>query len=159
VINSLWIDVEVMEGLNNRLQAKYADAGRHVVKSHEYLTNDAELVLVAYGSPARICRTVVDLAREEGMNIGLLRPITLFPFPERHIADLAASGKRFMAVEMSAGQMVEDVRLAVNGRAEVLFHGRTGGAVPTPTEILNRVRAAFGRPPVVSHYVSKEASP
>jgi len=93
IINSLWIDVDVMEKLNQRIQAKYTDAAMHVVKCHEYLTNDAELVLVAYGSPARICRTVVDMAREDGMNVGLLRPITLFPFPERHIADLATRGK------------------------------------------------------------------
>lgn len=154
IINSLWIDTEVMEGLNERMQAKYLAAQKHEVRYFQYKTNDADLVLVAYGSPARICRTVVDLARDEGMKVGLFRPITLFPFPTRQIARLAKAGKRFMAVEMSAGQMVEDVRLAVNGASDVSFYGRTGGAVPTPTEILNVVRKSFGKPPLISHYSS-----
>ncbi|MCX8053509.1 MAG: 3-methyl-2-oxobutanoate dehydrogenase subunit VorB [Armatimonadetes bacterium] len=152
IINSLWIKTEVMEGLNNRIQAKYAAARRHEVRYQEYRTDDADLVLVAYGSTARICRSVVDMARDEGIAVGLFRPISLYPFPEQQIADLAASGRRFLVAEMSAGQMVEDVRLAVNGSTDVYFHGRTGGAVPTPTEILNKVRAVFGKPPVVSHY-------
>ncbi len=157
VINSLWIKTEVMEGLNDRIQAKYADARLHEVRYHEHQTEDADLVLVAYGSTARICRSVVDMARDEGMRVGLFRPISLYPFPEGRISDLAASGRRFLVAEMSAGQMVEDVRLAANGLTDVSFHGRTGGAVPTPTEILNKVRAAFGKPPVVSIYNRKEA--
>lgn len=151
IINSLWIDPDVMEGLNLRMQAKYA-AAQHEVRFADYRTEGAELVLVAYGSPARICKTVVDMARDEGMKVGLLRPITLFPFPSARIAKIAAAGSRFMVVEMSHGQMVEDVRLAVNGVTDVSFYGRSGGAVPTPTEVLNQVRAAFGKPPVVSHY-------
>lgn len=150
VINSLWIDPDVMENLNQRLQAKYLAAQLHETRFHEYRTEDAELVLVAYGSPARICKTVVDMAREEGLPVGMLRPITLFPFPTQQIADLARNGKRFLVVEMSCGQMVEDVRLAVNGMADVAFHGRTGGAVPTPNEILNIVKAGFGKVPVAS---------
>lgn len=156
IINSLWIDPDVMERLNERIQAKYAAASMHEVRYSDYLTEDADLVLVAYGSPARICRTVVDMARDEGMKVGMLRPITLFPFPTRPISDLAQNGHRFMVVEMSHGQMVEDVRLAVNGAAEVDFYGRTGGSVPTPTEILNEVRAKFGKPPVFSHYPSRK---
>ncbi|MEN6357918.1 MAG: 3-methyl-2-oxobutanoate dehydrogenase subunit VorB [Armatimonadota bacterium] len=156
IINSLWIDPEVLEGLNQRIQAKYAAAQMHEVRFKEYQTEDAELVMVAYGCPARICRSVVDMARDEGMKVGLLRPITLFPFPTLQIADLAKDGKRFLVVEMNCGQMVEDVRLAVNGASEVEFYGRSGGAVPTPTEILNEVRARFGKPPVVSHYSSRK---
>ena len=156
IINSLWIDPDVMEGLNLRLQAKYAAAEQHEVRYSEYRADDAELLLVAYGSPARICKTVVDRARDEGMKVGLMRPITLFPYPTTAIADQAARGKRFLVVEMSHGQMVEDVKLAVNGAADVAFHGRSGGAVPTPTEILNQVRAVFGKPPVVSHYGIRE---
>lgn len=159
IINSLWIDAIVMEGINQRLQAKYLEAERTEVRLHDYCLDDAELVLIAYGSPARICKTVVDLAREDGMKVGLLRPITLFPFPSRQIANLAAGGRRFVVVEMSAGQMVEDVRLAVNGMAEVTFYGRTGGVVPTPTEVLDQVRAAFGKPPLVSHYPRPVDSP
>ncbi|MCL5105103.1 MAG: 3-methyl-2-oxobutanoate dehydrogenase subunit VorB, partial [Armatimonadetes bacterium] len=156
IINSLWIDPEVMENVNLRMQAKYAMAQQHEVKYHEYRTEGAELVLVAYGSPARICKTVVDMARDEGMSVGLLRPITLFPYPSHRIAELARDGKRFMAVEMSHGQMVEDVRLAVNGMADVAFYGRSGGVVPTPTDVLNAVRASFGKPPVVSRYPASE---
>ncbi len=164
IINSLWIDPEVLEGLNHRMQAKYADMQTHEVRFSDYRTEDAELVLVAYGSPARICKSVVDHARDEGMKVGLLRPITLFPYPSARIAELASAGKRFMVVEMSHGQMVEDVKLAVNGMADVSFYGRSGGAVPTPTEILNEVRRTFGKPPVITHYPqskdsrSKEAS-
>lgn len=158
IINSLWIDPKVMEALNRRIQAKYGEAQRHDVRCHEYLTDDAELVLVAYGSPARICRTVVDLARDEGMKVGLLRPVSLFPFPVQQISEMAQSGKRFLTVEMSHGQMVEDVRLAVCGMADVAFYGRSGGAVPTPTEILNQVRAGFGKPPVTSGYSRPDES-
>lgn len=152
VVNSLWIDPQVLEALNLRIQAKYAQAQKEEVRYSEYMAEDAELVLVAYGSPARICRTVVDLAREEGMAVGLFRPVTLFPFPADPIAGLARAGKRFLTVEMSHGQMVEDVRLAVNGVSEVAFYGRSGGVVPTPTEILNQVRAEFGKPPVISNF-------
>ncbi|NLN77945.1 MAG: 3-methyl-2-oxobutanoate dehydrogenase subunit VorB [Armatimonadetes bacterium] len=139
VINSLWIDVNVMEELNIRLQARYRTAERDEVRYAEYQVDDADLVLVAYGCPARVCRTVVDLARQEGLKVGLFRPITLYPFPTARIAEIAKSGSQFMAVEMSCGQMVEDVKLAVNGAAEVLFYGRTGGVVPTPTEVFNFV--------------------
>jgi len=146
VVNSLWIDPPVLEALNQRLQERYRAAERDEVRYAEYRTDDAELILVAYGTTARICRTVVDLAREEGLKVGLLRPITLYPFPTPRLAQLATAGTRFLAVEMSCGQMVEDVRLAVNGAAEVAFHGRTGGAVPTPAEILDRVRELLASP-------------
>ena len=139
VVNSLWIDVNVMEELNIRLQARYRTAERDEVRYAEYQTDDADLVLVAYGCPARVCRTVVDQARLQGLKVGLLRPITLYPFPINRIAKIAQSGSRFLVVEMSCGQMVEDVKLAVNGAADVLFYGRTGGVVPTPTEIFNQV--------------------
>ncbi len=144
IINSLWIDVDVMEALNQKLQEKYRAAERDEVLYREHMTEDADLVLVAYGSPARICRTVVDMAREEGMKVGLLRPITLYPFPSARLLELAEAGKRFMAVEMSMGQMIEDVRLAVNGKADVGFYGRTGGAVPTPADVLENVRECYG---------------
>ena len=156
IINSLWIEPEVLENLNLRMQAKYAAAQLHETRLREYETEDAELILVAYGCTARICRTVVDMARDEGMAVGLLRPITLLPFPTAQIARHAQNGQRFMAVEMSLGQMVEDVRLAVNGMADVAFHGRAGGVVPTPTEILDAVRSTFGKPSVVSRHPSQE---
>ena len=140
IVNSLWIDVPTLEGLNERLQAKYSHMQNHEIRYHDYKTEDAELVLVAYGSSARVCKSVVDEARDEGLKVGMLRPITLFPFPTPQIVKLAQAGKRFMAVEMSCGQMVEDVRLAVNGMADVAFYGRSGGGVPTPAEVLDVVR-------------------
>ncbi len=148
-MNSLWIETDVLEGLNERMAAKYADAEHTQIRCHEYRTHDAELILVAYGSPARICKTAVDMARDEGLRVGMLRPITLLPFPSPQIADLARNGKRFLTVELSRGQMVEDVRLAVNGLAEVAFYGRTGGAVPTPSEILENIRFGFGKASMV----------
>ncbi len=152
VVNSLLIDPVKMQDLNNKIQAKYEKAALNEVEYSEYKTSDAELVLVAYGSPARICRTVVDLARHEGLPVGLLRPITLMPFPTNVISSYAQKDKAFLTVEMSHGQMVEDVRLAVNGKTKVDFYGTSGGVVPTPTDILNTVRAHFGKPPVISHY-------
>ncbi len=154
IVNSLWIDTAVMEGLNNRLQAKYSEARQHEVRFREDDVEDAELVIVAYGSPARICKTVVDMARDDGLKVGLFRPISLYPFPEARLGQLAEAGKRFLVVEMSCGQMLEDVRLAANGRAEISFYGRTGGFVPTPTELLNRVREAFGKSALVTNYTN-----
>ena len=100
--------------------------------------DDADIVIVAYGSVARICRKVAQLAREEGIKVGVIRPITLFPFPTVELQRLAAMGKKFISVELSAGQMVEDVRLAVGN--DVQFYGRTGGIVPTPEEILEQIK-------------------
>ena len=135
-----------MEAVNERLQEKYRAAERDEIRYAEYNTEDAELILIAYGSPARICRTVMDMARERGLKVGLFRPITLYPFPSPRIAQLASGGARFLTVEMSCGQMVEDVRLAVNGAADVAFYGRSGGVVPTPTEIFNHVCKLFAKP-------------
>lgn len=100
----------------------------------------ADVVLVAYGTSARICLGALELARKEGLKIGLFRPITLWPFPDRAIADLADRGKSFVSVEMSMGQMVEDIRLAVNGRTRVDLFSRTGGVLPTEDEILDMCR-------------------
>jgi 2-oxoglutarate ferredoxin oxidoreductase subunit alpha len=146
VINSLYIVPSQLEEVNLRMQAKYAHAAEHLTRSQSILTEDADVVIVAYGSTARICRTVVQMAREEGIRVGLLRPITLYPFPTPAIRSLAEQGKQFLTVEMSSGQMVEDVRLAVNGTSEVAFYGRTGGMIPTPEEILAEVKALAGLP-------------
>ena len=100
------------------------------------MCDDAEYVVVAFGSVARICQEAVDKAREEGIKVGMLRPITLYPFPTEEIARLAKQVKGFLTVEMSVGQMVEDVRLAVNGAVPVEFYGRQGGVVPTAEECL-----------------------
>ncbi|HPP73765.1 MAG TPA: 3-methyl-2-oxobutanoate dehydrogenase subunit VorB [Armatimonadota bacterium] len=140
IINSLWIVPQVLEELNLKLQAKYALMIEHEVRYDEYKVEDADLVLVAYGTTSRLCKTVVDMARKEGLNVGLFRPISLFPFPSIPLEGLAERGKKLLVVEMSHGQMVEDVRLSVNGKTSVGFYGRSGGMVPTPSEILNQVR-------------------
>ena len=138
VVTSLYIESEEMEAVNERLQAKYAQISASEKRWEHYHTDDAEVVTVAYGLSSRVCRKVVDLGRTQGIKVGLLRPITLWPFPSEALAELAAkpSTRLFLSVEMSCGQMVEDVRLAVNGRKPVHFYGRTGGIIPTPEEIL-----------------------
>ena len=106
----------------------------------------AELVFVAYGTAARVCLGAVQAAKEQGLELGLFRPISLWPFPSGELARLAAQGKRFLAVEMSMGQMVEDLRLAVNGAAPVDFFGRCGGIIPSEEEVLAEARRILGWP-------------
>ncbi len=139
VITSLFIQPEMMEQINLRLQAKYKLIQEKEVRYEEYHTEDADYILVAYGLSARIVRKTVDLARDKGIKAGLLRPQTLFPFPSKRISELAGHAKAFLDVEMNSGQMVEDVRLAVNGKTEVFFKGRMGGIIPTPEEILEEL--------------------
>ena len=111
------------------------------MRYEEYLVEDAEIVIVAYGTVARISKSAVNALREKGVKAGLLRPITLYPFPAKAIAKVAAedSVKKFVAVELSMGQMIEDVKLAVNGAKPVEFYGRTGGNVMTPEDIVEFV--------------------
>jgi 2-oxoglutarate ferredoxin oxidoreductase subunit alpha len=122
-----------------------ADREPRVIRSLFMLTDDAEIVVAAFGTAARIARGAVLQARAEGIRAGLVRPITLFPFPEKVIAGIAERAKRFLVVEMNLGQMVEDVRLAVNGRASVSFFGRPGGAVLEGEEILQALLQAQSR--------------
>lgn len=145
-ITSLYIVPEDLDAINQQIQAKYAEACRREVRWEEFETDDADIVLVAYGSIARICRTAMNLARKKGLKVGLFRPISLFPFPVEPLVSLALDGNRFLVVEMSAGQMVEDVRLAVNGAAQVDFYGRLGGVVPTPVEVVEQVEQMLLRP-------------
>ena len=106
------------------------------VRYEEIQCDDADYIFVAYGSSSRICQKSIEIAREKGIKVGLLRPITLFPFPKKPIAKLADRVKGMLSVEMSAGQMVYDVRLAVNGKIPVEHFGRLGGIIPTPDEIV-----------------------
>ena len=124
-----------MEQNNIRLQAKYAKIKAEEVRYETMECEDADYILVAFGSAARICQKTMQLARSKGLKVGLLRPITLFPFPEKIISELAGRVKGFLSVEYNAGQMVNDVRLAVNGRTKVEYFGRMGGIVPTPNEV------------------------
>ncbi len=137
-ITSLYIQSEHMEKKNIELQKKYSKIVENEVRFENYKLDDAEIIIVSYGVSSRTSKKVVDLARAKGIKIGLLRPITLWPFPTKEIENLSKkeSTKFFISVEMSVGQMVEDVRLNVNGRKPVHFYGRTGGIMMTPEEIL-----------------------
>jgi len=135
VIKSLYMGEGELEFRNSILQNKYKKMRDEEVKFETIGIDDADLIVVAFGIGARIALSAVKRLRREGHKIGFFRPITLFPFPEKELAMLADARKRFIVIELNAGQMVEDVRLAVNGKAEVLFYGRTGGAILTPEEI------------------------
>ncbi len=137
VVTSLELQSEKMEIINQRLQAKYKTLEENEVRFEAVECDDADYVIVAFGSSARICSATVEMARAEGLKVGLLRPITLYPFPTRQIAELAARGvKGFLSAELNAGQMVEDVRLAVGGKAPVEHYGRQGGMMFNPDEVL-----------------------
>jgi 2-oxoglutarate ferredoxin oxidoreductase subunit alpha len=140
IITSLFIQPEEMEQVNLSLQKKF-DAMQSEVRWEEFNTEDAEMLLVAFGLSARICQKVMDLGREKGIKIGLLRPITLYPFPYKRISELSEKVEFILDVEMNAGQMVEDVRLAVEGKVPVYFKGRMGGMISTPEDILKEVEA------------------
>src|SRR5690554_6886901 len=144
VINSLFLVAEQLEEHNRKLQKKYQHMREHEQRWELYKCDDAELVMVAYGTTARIVKSVVNQLRDQGIKAGLLRPITIFPFPEKAFAQLPDTVKAFLTVEMSAGQMVEDVRLAVNGKQPVHFFGRTGGIIPTPAEIIEKAKEIMG---------------
>lgn len=144
IINSLYIAPEALEAVNTRLQDKYARMCREEVRWQEEGMEGAEAAFVAYGSSARICQTAIVLLAEQGIRVGLFRPITLYPFPEQQLRALSTRVSRLMTVELSAGQMVDDVRLAVEGRCPVNFYGRTGGVVPTPEEVAEAYLAARG---------------
>jgi 2-oxoglutarate ferredoxin oxidoreductase subunit alpha len=142
VIKSLYMAEGELEQRNNALQEKYRTMKMRDVRYQTYAVEDAELIVVSFGIAARIATAAVRMLREDGMKIGHFRPITLFPFPEQQLRELAGPHRRFMTVELNAGQMVEDVRLAVNGRSEVLFYGRPGGAIITPEELYEQLKGA-----------------
>ncbi len=136
IITSLDLQAVDMEKRNLRLQAKYKKMKENEVRFEEISCEDVEYLLVAYGSSARICQKTVQLARDKGIKVGLLRPITLYPYPTVYLEEIAGKLKGILSVEMSAGQMVEDIRLAVNGKIPVEHYGRFGGMVHSPNEVL-----------------------
>jgi len=142
-ITSLALDSKVHEQLNLRLQAKYRKIMEDEVRFELLHGIGAEYLIVAYGSMARICESTVAMARAQGIKLALLRPITLFPFPEGIIQSMVPHLKGIMSVELSAGQMVEDIRLAVEGKVPVSFFGRCGGVLPTPEEVLDAFKANY----------------
>ncbi len=144
IIQSIDLEPERLESRNLALREKYALIRASEVRWQGHYLDDARWVLVAFGTPARVCLSAARAARSRGLSVGLFRPITLFPFPEVEIADLARRVDGFLVVEMNEGQMLEDVQRAVGGRAEVRFHGRLGGMVPTPDEVLDAVESCVG---------------
>ena len=140
IVRSLWLKEGALEAHNNKLQARYERIQRDEVLCEQYEVDDAEIVVVAYGVAARIVRGAVAKARAEGIKVGWIRPITLWPFPTEEINKAADEFRIFLNVEMSNGQMLEDVKLAVAGKTPVAFHGRPGGGVPTVDEILEKIR-------------------
>jgi 2-oxoglutarate/2-oxoacid ferredoxin oxidoreductase subunit alpha len=143
IITSLNLDSAVQEKHNFKLQAKYRQMEAEEVRFETFNVEDAEYLIVAYGSSARIAQKTIVMAREKGIKIGLLRPITLFPFPVKPLADLVPQLKGILSVEMSAGQMIEDIKLAVECKVRVEHFGRYGGMVHSPEEVLRAFEQKF----------------
>jgi len=142
VINSLGLRGEELEAINQKLQQKYQEMTMHEIRYEEEGTDDADLIVVAYGTSARVAKSAIDKARIQGRRIGLFRPITLWPFPTMRLRELARKGKRFLVVEMSAGQMVEDVRLAVDvTSAQVELFTKLNGGIPSVNEVYQAIMA------------------
>ena len=140
IVRSLLLKDGALEELNNKLQEKYRQIEANEVICEQYKVEDAEIIMVAYGISARIVRSAVNRARDEGIKVGLIRPVTLWPFPTDQINKAAGDLKIFLTVEMSCGQMVEDVKLAVAGKSPVLFFGRSGGGVPSVEQTLEKIK-------------------
>jgi len=141
IINSLHLQPEKLEQHVNRLAEKYGEMEAKEQRAETYLADDAEILLAAYGTSSRVAKAAVDMARTEGIKAGLFRPISLWPFPNFVLKEIISGVKGILTVEMSLGQMVEDVRLAVNGKIPVDFYGRTGGMVPTARDVYDKIVA------------------
>lgn len=144
IINSLYIQPEELEDTVIKRFEKYQNIQQNEVKYDEYLTSDADIVLVAYGITARVARSAVNMARAEGIKAGLFRPITLWPFPKKELASLTDTARMFISVEMNMGQMIDDVKLAIECRRPAIHFGRTGGVIPTPNELLCVIKQQAG---------------
>ncbi|MEJ2550380.1 MAG: 3-methyl-2-oxobutanoate dehydrogenase subunit VorB [Anaerolineales bacterium] len=145
IIASIYIDPVEGEKFNQHLQEKLAEIIRNEVRYREYMLEDAEIGIVAFGTASRVAQSAIQAAREEGIKVGLLRPVSLFPFPYARVGEFADQVDSIIVVEMNSGQMVEDVRLAVEGRVPVSFFGKMGGIVPFPNEILEQIHSAYAR--------------
>ncbi len=141
IVTSLFLKEDELEDLNRRLQAKLRIIEQNEQHWEEMLTDDAECLLVAFGTVGRTCQTVVREARHQGLKAGLFRPISLWPFPWPRLREISERVRAILVAEMNAGQMLEDVRLAVEGRCPVEFYGRMGGVMPLPDEILDALHA------------------
>src|ERR1039457_6430280 len=143
LVSSIYLEPDHQESHIRKLEEKYKQAGRNEVRFESWRTEDAEIILVGYGIVGRILKAAVELARARGMAVGLLRPITLFPFPSQQIRDLARNAKAFAVVELSTGQMVDDVRLALDGSRPVEFFSRVGGNTPSAEDVLEFLERTF----------------
>lgn len=141
IITSLSLEADVQEKFNLKLKEKYQKIQAEEVKYETYMAEDAEYLFVAFGCSSRICEAATDLLREEGYKVGLLRPVTLFPFPTEALAEYASKVRSMMSIELNLGQMVDDVRLAVNGKCHVGFYGRQGGNIFSPEEIAREFKS------------------
>ena len=139
IVNSLYIEPEVLENKVLERFERYKEVEAKEVMFDEYKTEDADIIIVSYGITARIAKTAINAAREKGIKAGLFRPITLWPFPKARLNELADQAKVFLSVEMNMGQMIDDVKVAINCKKDVYHYGRTGGMIPTPDEILNKI--------------------
>lgn len=144
IINSLFLQPEGLENHNIRLQKKYKAMKENEVRYEEYNMENAEIVVAAYGTTSRIVKNAIDALKEEGINVGLIRPITLWPFPEKPFADMPSTVKAALSVEMSCGQMIDDVKISVAGKVPVDFYGRSGGMIPTPDGIIAKIKEMVG---------------
>jgi 2-oxoglutarate ferredoxin oxidoreductase subunit alpha len=145
VVKSLKLGDGEMEAFHWRMYARYQELAERECRWEEFRTEDAELIVTAFGSTARIARTAVEMAREVGLRVGLMRPITLFPFPRTAYEVLSRKCKRFLDIELSTGQMIDDVRLSIARDADVLFYGRPPGAgsLPTPEELFEQIKKRY----------------
>jgi len=142
-LRSLLLDPSVEEELNWKLVKTYETITREITSCETYQTEDARLVVTAYGTAARIAKGAIKKLREKGLKVGLLRPITLWPFPEQPLLKMTKLVKHFLCFEMSTGQMLEDVKLAAQGRSNIHFYGRPGGIIPTPDEIAGEIKKLY----------------
>ena len=144
IVNSLFMDPAALEASVVERFKRYDEIKEKEVKYEEYMTEDADIVLVAYGITSRICKSAVAAARAAGIKVGLLRPITLWPYPSGALAKLADTVKHFLVVELNMGQMVDDVKLSIECRRPVSFFGRTGGMLPTPDDVVEEIKKIAG---------------
>ena len=145
IVNSLYIQPEELENLVKERYERYELIKENEQRAEEYLTEDADIVIVAFGASSRVSRSAINMARAEGIKVGMVRPITLWPFPDKAIKKTLDTASKYLVVEMNMGQMVDDVRLVVDGKKPVEFYGRTGGMIPTPNEVLAQIKKLAGK--------------
>jgi 2-oxoglutarate ferredoxin oxidoreductase subunit alpha len=144
IVNSLYIEADKCEAVVKKRYERYAVVEKNVHMAESYLTEDADIVITAYGASARVAKTAVNEARKQGIKVGLFRPITLWPFPKTEINEAVKNAKHILCVEMSMGQMIDDVRLAIECSKPVSFFGRCGGVIPSPKEVLEEIKKLAG---------------